>query len=313
MSNQSVVYRSFDSVKDPERAFRFRKDVEEIDHDGMEISLEMIRAQLDIPGHDPVRDRDVVCLKGHPGTMIAYSSVWPANDTADVQIVVHPSHRRQGIGTELLTRLLERCIKHGIHVFHGYAQHTNTGGNAFLVHRGFLMQGAYCKLCSSRLPLRAVFELPVGFTLRTYADIRNPVLLAEAMNESYRGLWGHQEGDLEQVAGWVESYPEECRFMLFDPKSRLAGVCCTRMVGEPSSQNDQRTAYIDAPGLLPGMRGRELYRNFLCAVVDVLVHRGAVRADMESWGDRTETIQTYGELGFEIAQKSTAYRLERPA
>ena len=103
-------YRHFDVQRDFASLVTLLNEVEQVDHDGEDVSEAMLREQLTWPGHDPALDR-WVATPGDSGQLVGYGTMFksPNDEHADVYIVVHPAWRRRGIGSELLARVLERA------------------------------------------------------------------------------------------------------------------------------------------------------------------------------------------------------------
>jgi hypothetical protein len=64
---------------------------------------------------------------------------------------------------------------------------------------------------------------------------------------------------------------------------------------------------IDGPGVLPEGRSADAYASLLVSACTVL---GSGPADLNSWGDAEETIETYEDLGFDVVERVQGWELE---
>jgi GNAT superfamily N-acetyltransferase len=91
--------------------------------------------------------------------------LWMHNPTATFcEVLVHPQRRRQGLGTALLERVVERCRELGVETLRG--DHMTTAGAAFCAHVGAVDEQ---RVVRSRLDLPAAAlpepRAPDGFRL----------------------------------------------------------------------------------------------------------------------------------------------------
>jgi GNAT superfamily N-acetyltransferase len=177
----------------------------------------------------------------------------------------------------------------------------------FLIQHGFTAAGAYTELRAStdiRLP-NPVW--PYGYQLRTYAEVNDIAILTEAMNRCYEGLWGHNDVSQEQMAEWLPEFTTEGLFLVFSHSGKVVGISRVECSAERSTRNGAPTGYIDAPGLTPQHRRNDLYRALLIAGLRWLQSQGQKLAEMESWGDRPDLLEMYGEFGFTVLRKFVTY------
>ncbi|MBN2146133.1 MAG: GNAT family N-acetyltransferase [Anaerolineales bacterium] len=305
-----MTIRSFNLEHDLAALINLRQVCEDADQTGFAPSEEQSRAQLTLPGHDPTRDRWVADIPGNPGQLAGYAVSWlpPESDTCQVNVLIHPEWRGQGLGKALLARALERALELGAATAHFYASHRPATLGEFLRQQGFTPQGAYTEMrapADLRLPSPA---WPYGYTLRTYAELQDLALLTQAMNQCYQGLWGHNEASQEEMEEWLADWDPAGLLLVFSPSGKLAGISRVEQSAERSEFNDAPTGYIDAPGLTPHHRRIDLYRALLVTGMRWLQGKGVEVIEMESWGDKAEIIQMYREIGFEIVRQYTEHQ-----
>jgi mycothiol synthase len=309
--NQLTI-RSFSPDQDIPRILSLRAAVEAIDQDGIEVSETALRSQLNLPGHDPSRDRWVIEAPGDPSTLIAYAlvRVAPGIQIADINVIVHPDWRRQGIGGLLLTRALKHLHQLKATSAQVYVNVKHPAALGFIRKHGFTSQGAYTEMRLTEGVQLPPVIWPYGYQLRTYAEIQDLSILTQAMNLCYIPLWGHHEASEEQMASWLPEFNQQGLFLVFSEKGRVVGISRVEPSAERSAKNGKPTGYIDAPGIVPQHRRLDLYRALLLTGIRWLQSQGQVIIELESWGDKLEVLKMYRELGFKDLRQLAAYQLE---
>jgi mycothiol synthase len=307
-ANSEFSFRPFDQSTDLSRIFELRQQVEQHDRDGVSLSMDALRAQLSIPGHDPAKDRCLATLPENPNRVIGYSVIWAGGDVADLQIVVHPDFRRRGLGSALLERILERARQLDVITVNGYAAGSNVPANAFLPARKFIRQGAYSELLAPANLSLPPSAFPSGFLVRPYSEVQDLGILTHAMDDCYKGLWGHNVVDEKQMAVWLPDFIQQGLFLLFAPDGNVVGISRVEVSKDRSERNGKLTGYIDAPGILPEYRNQSLYHPLLLHGMHWLHEQKAELIEMESWGDDPARLKSYESFGFKIVRSQIAYR-----
>jgi hypothetical protein len=142
---------------------------------------------------------------------------------------------------------------------------------------GFRRAGAYVRMHADAVPLRANREPPL-LDRRDYAEV---------LGRAYGGLWGHK-----RVA--PDARPPLDAVVV---GSAIVGLC--RLWPE--------SRLIDAPGVLPEAREVDAYASLLLHACAVL---GEGPADLDSWGDSEDVVQTYEDLGFNVVERVQGWELE---
>jgi mycothiol synthase len=283
---------------------------EATDHTGMQVDDQAIRDQLELPGHDPSKDRWVIDAPDDPSTLIASSLVRVSlgGTTAEANMIVHPSWRRRGLGSLLLSRIIERARQlnaSGIQIF---ADNKLPAAKGFLQKHGFSPQGAYTELRLDQAAKLPPIIWPYGYQLRPYSEVQDISILTQAMNLSYVLLWGHHEVSENEMTAWLPQFNQQGLFLVFSEKGRAVGISRTEPSPQRSHKNQAPTGYIDAPGIVPQHRRLDLYRALLLTGVDWLRTQGQSIIEMESWGDKREVLNNYHELGFKDIRQLVCYQ-----
>jgi mycothiol synthase len=302
--------RSFIAEEDIRALLQLYHAVETVDQEGKLIDDNTLRAQFQLPGHDPAHDRWVIPDPGNPADLIGSALVWlpPDSTTAKFNILVHPAWRRQGLGSQMYARIVERSHELGSQYIQAYINTQNPTGEAFLTKQGFEREGAYHEL-QQAIPERLPSPVwPYGYQVHTYAQLPDIKTLTYAMNVCYEDLWGHKEVSEEQMASWLPEFNQEGLFLVTSPSGKTVGISRVEPNAERTAHNGAPTGYIDAPGLHHHHRRMDLYRALILTGVRWLKEQGQQIVEMESWGDKLEILNLYQEMGFRIIRRLVSYR-----
>jgi len=310
MASQEPVIRSFSPAQDLPRTLSLYAAIEAADQSGMDISEQAIRSQLELPGHDPLKDRWVVESPADSTSLIASALVRisPGAHLADANILVQPGWRQRGIGTSLLSKVMDRANELRANAIQMYANRKLLAASTFLEKHGFLAQGAYTELRMDKGTRLPPVIWPFGYTMQTYAEVQNLSTLCEAMNLSYIPLWGHQEVSEQEMASWLPGFNQQGLFLIFSEKGRVVGISRVEPSSERTLKNGIPTGYIDAPGVVPQHRRLDLYRALVLSGIRWLHDQGQEIIEMESWGDKLEVLKMYRELGFKDLRQLVCYQ-----
>jgi mycothiol synthase len=309
--NQLTI-RPFSPDQDIPSVLSLYTAVEVADQQGMDVSEQALRSQLELPGHDPRNDRWVITNPADSRTLIASAKIHfaPHASHADANIIVHPDWRHLGIGNMLLATIIQRAKQLGAGSIQIYADTRHPASSAFLDKHAFITMGAYTELrLANDIRLPPVIW-PYGYTMRTYADVQSLSTLTEATNLSYIPLWGHHQVTEDQMAGWLPDFNQQGLFLVFSEKGRVIGICRTEPSPERSRKNETPTGYVDAPGVVPQHRRLDLYRALVLTGIGWLRGKGQVLIEMESWGDKLEVLNMYRQLGFRDIRQLVCYQLD---
>ena len=312
--NNQLVIRSFSPDQDISPLSSLYSAVEAVDHDGYEMTEQALRAQLALPGHDPLHDRWVVANPDGSATLIATGvvSVAPDSSLAEANVIVHPDWRRCGIGSSLLAKIIDRSHQLEAASIQIYANARHPAAILFLQKYGFIALGAYTELrltADAHLP---PVIWPYGYTMRPYSEVQDLSILTQAMNLSYIPLWGHHETNENEMASWLTNWNHSSLFLVFSEKGRVIGISRVELSPERTQKNGAPTGYIDAPGIVPQHRRLDLFRALVLTGIRWLHDQGQSVVEMESWGDKLEVLKMYRELGFKDMRQLVCYQIDLP-
>lgn len=244
-----------------------------------EATLALLR---DDARHWLVRDR---------ATVVGYAQWQPGNATG--QLVVHPHHRRHGIGTALLEAL---------------RTHTTTRVWAF----GTLPQAQRFAAARGLRPVRGLTMMervladepapivPEGITLRGYTDADADAFLAvnaaAFVHHPEQGHFSAADLAARQAEDWWE--PEGLILAVEDDAVR--GFHWTK-------RHDTTTGEVYVLGVSPSAAGRGLGTVLLQAGLSRLAHGGAHRVILYVEADNEPALALYQRAGFTTVHTDTLY------
>ncbi len=311
MDFDQILIRPFSPDQDFLQLSNLYAAVEAEDHSGLELSENALRAQSELPGYDPARNRWVVDAPDGTAAIIASGvvSIAPGSNLAEANILVHPAWRQLGVGSALLYRVLDRSRELEAGAVQIYTNSGIPAGPHFLQKHGFIPQGAYTELRlveGVRLP---PVIWPFGYTMRSYAEVQSLSTLTEAMNLCYIPLWGHHQVSDNEMASWLPNFNQQGLFLVFSEKGRVIGISRVEPSAERTRKNGLPTGYIDAPGIVPQHRRLDLFRALVLTGIRWLYDQGITLIEMESWGDKLEVLKMYRELGFTDIRQQVCYQM----
>lgn len=305
-SSDKLIYRHFNVENDFALLVTLLTAVEQADQDGVDVSEASLRDQLTVSGYDP--DRWVVTTNDSVH-IIGYGVVFktPNDNHADIHIAIHPEWRRQGIGSELLTQIMAYAHELHAHDLCAYAAKQHQGATNFLLKHEFHPISGYTRMMVSGTQSFPLPNVPAGFVIRNYDQLRRMDLVVEALNRSYHGLWGHHQIGQEGTV-WLSQVNPEGIFLLFAPDGMVAGFCRCDLNEHLTKLRGNPTGRIDAPGVVPEHRNTNLYQSLVLTALQWLVPQDPVTIELESWGDTDTTLDIYRTLGFTAVQEEISYR-----
>ena len=283
---------------------RMLTEIESVDRDGEETSEEYLRSMNEWSNFDPDQN---VWIAESDGELVGYGQILPrAQSYSSIYVVVHPTHRRKGLGAQLLRLVLARASETQSKSILVYANARNAASNLFLNHHDFAVAGTSGMMVAPVTDLSQT-EIPSGYSLRRYPEFGDPQIMAQALNTCYRGMVGHNQ-NVTSAERYMNHYGEEGIYLLFDENKTLIGVCA----GKPQGKTDERgvSDLLDAPGLIKEYRHQGLQRFLTLAVMNWLREKGSLPITLEYWGDDEQAIDIYRDLGFVLVNQQVTYHKE---
>lgn len=291
---------------------RMLTEIESIDRDGEDTSEEYLHASLAWPNYRP--DQDVWVAESE-GKLTGYGvALEQPSQHCTIYVVVHPSHRRMGLGSQLLQLTLDRAQELGSKNILVYANEHNHESNLFLTHHHFQQVGSSGAMKLSADMENPRVEFPKGFTLKTYSEVNDPLILLEALYICYLGMWGHQHNDHpteeeRKSPRFLHYYDADDILLLFDETYSVFGICSLKFQGKRDA-NGGVSDLLDAPGIIQERREEGYQRQLVLAGIQHLRRKGKRPITLEFWGDNKNALNIYRSLGFDILNRYIAYHRE---
>ncbi len=312
MNQNQLLIRSFFPDQDIPRLLSLYSVVEAVDHAGTALSEMDLLDELRLPGHDPLKDRWVVDDPDNPSTMIgvALLKAIPGATMAEANIVIHPDWRHHGLGSTMLSSVMDRAHQLDSTAMQIYTSASQPDAPGFLQKRGFIAQGAYTELRLTQDVRLPPVIWPFGYTMRPYSEVQNVSILSQIMSLGYIPLWGHHQVGEAELSTRLPGFDQQGLFLVFSEKGRGVGICRAEPSPGRTMKNGTPTGYIDAPGVVPQHRRLDLYRALVLTGIRWLHQQRQTIVELESWGDKLEVLKMYRELGFEEIRQLVCYQID---
>lgn len=260
----------------------------------------LLSAATAADGVEPVSEAAVLRLQ-HPGpaahllvrdgagALLGYAGLDTRAERPTAEFVVHPEHRRRGIGTAVLGALLERVS--GPLWIWAHGEHPAA---LRLAERAGLVRGR--ELLQLRRALRDPLPsrpLPEGLTLRPFVPGQDEPAVVRVNNRAFawhpeQGRWEVGELAMRQAQPWFDP----AGFLLaVDARDVLRGFHWTKV--HPGGIGEVYVIGVD-----PGAQGTGLGGALTVAGLEYLRSRGAPEALLYVESDNAAALRTYRKLGF---------------
>jgi mycothiol synthase len=130
----------------------------------------------------------------------AYGVLYPHGETADLDCFVHPSRKRLGLGSWLLSRGEERARECGLPKAHAWALAPDEDARRLFELRGFSEVRRYYRMLIDMDRSPAEAEWPEGFSVATFR-LEDAKAFYDAVNEAFADEWNWVSQPFER---WLE-------------------------------------------------------------------------------------------------------------
>jgi mycothiol synthase len=306
------IIRHYDPETDLIPLSRMLTEIESIDRDGEDASEEYLRRALTWPNYRPAQD---VWVAEADGMLVGYGiALEQPSKECTLYLVVHPSQRRKGLGSQLLNLTLGRAREFSSKNLMIYANEHNKVSRTFLEHHGFSVVGTSGGMTAPAELEIPTPEFPAGFTLKCFSELNDLYILSVALIDCYLGMWGHHRSekasaDNPNVTRFLSYYGAYNILLLFDAENVVTGICSVKSEGA-QDENGSPMDQLDAPGVIQKYRANGLQRQLVLAGLHRLREQGRHTVKMEFYGDDEKTLDIYRSLGFTLLNQYVAYHKE---
>ncbi|MGH3901660.1 MAG: mycothiol synthase [Pseudonocardiaceae bacterium] len=229
-------------------------------------------------------------LAHHPGgTLVGYAGLDDRAERRTAEFVVHPEHRRGGIGGALLAALLER-VDGPLRV---WAHGEHPAALRLAQRTGLIRERELWQLrrrLADPIPPRA---LPSGVTLRSFVPGTDEAAVVRVNNRAFswhpeQSRWGVCELALREAQPWFDP---KGFLLAVDPQDRLLGFHWTKVHPDGSGE-------VYVLGIDPDAQGTGLGGALTAAGLEHLREQGVAEVMLYVESDNAAALRTYRKLGF---------------
>jgi mycothiol synthase len=220
---------------------------------------------------------------------------------ATAELVVHPGHRRAGLGRRIVEEVLVRAG--GALRVWAHGQHP--GAVALAARLGFTPVRELWQMRRSLLDGLPDPELPAGVRLRAFVPGPDDDEFLRVNNAAFawhpeQGGWDRAQLQLREAEPWFDP----AGFLLaVDESGRVLGFHWTKVHTEPEPIGEVYVLGVD-----PAARGLRLGAALTLAGLHHLRERGQVSVMLYVEADNAPAVRLYSGLGFTRWQADVSYR-----
>ena len=257
-------------------------------------------------GVDPVSEAVSLRL-GHPEstlhllahdsaeTLVGYAGLDARTERRSAEFVVHPGHRRRGIGGILLTALLDRvCGPLWVWAHGEHPAALRLAERAGLDRMRELLQ--LRRGLADPVPPRS---LPDGLRLRPFVPGQDESAVVGVNNRAFawhpdQGRWDVEEFVVRQTQPWFDP---EGFLLAVDAQDRVQGFHWTKV--HPGGTHSGSNGEVYVLGVDPDAQGIGLGAALTVAGLEHLRGRGLAEVLLYVESDNAAALRTYRKLGFQ--------------
>ncbi len=220
---------------------------------------------------------------------------------ATAELVVHPGHRRAGLGRRIVEEVLARAG--GTLDVWAHGQHP--GAVALAARLGFAPVRELWQMRRSLIDPLPEPELPAGVRLRSFVPGQDDEEFLRVNNAAFdwhpeQGGWDRGQLRLREAEPWFDP----AGFLLaVDGSDRLLGFHWTKVHTDPEPIGEVYVLGVD-----PSARGLRLGGALTLAGLRHLQERGQTRVMLYVEADNAPAVRLYGGLGFTRWRADVSYR-----
>ncbi len=217
------------------------------------------------------------------------------------ELVVHPEHRRAGLGSRIVQELLDRAGRSEVAAgrLRLWAHGEHPGAVALATTLGFTQARVLWQMRRSLLAPLAEPHLPEGVHLRPFvvgADEREFLRVNNAAFDWHpeQGGWDLDQVKLREAEPWFDP---KGFLLAVDADDRLLGFHWTKVHGD-GGHSHEPIGEVYVLGVDPSARGMHLGAALTLAGLRHLRDRGLRQVMLYVEGDNDAAVRVYSDLGF---------------
>ncbi|WP_312858057.1 mycothiol synthase [Pseudonocardia pini] len=287
------------------------RTVAEVDPASAQAVRALAEAATALDGREPLSEQFLINLNGRArprvvhllaeadGAVVGYAQL----DRTSAELVVHPDHRRRGVGAALLAGLLERAPELDVWA-HGDLPAAAALAAAHGLTRNRVLWQMRRTPEAGSLPALSV---PEGVTLRPFVVGQDEAEFLRVNNAAF--AWHPEQGGWSEdqvTAREAEEWFDPAGFLLaVDEQGTLLGYHWTKV--HPATPTDPSMGEVYVLGVDPAAHGKGLGRVLTLAGLHHLAERGLDTVLLYVESDNAPAVRVYEKLGFGVHTADVMY------
>jgi mycothiol synthase len=282
-----------------------------LDDDGVAVVRGVAAAAAAADGSAPLSDEvllhlrgdDVAHLLAHDGDeLVGFAHLDPEGGG---ELVVHPAHRRAGLGSRIADAMVRRSADGPLRV---WAHGEHPGAVALAARFGFERVRELWQMHLDLPDAPAGTALPAGITLRPFVVGADEDEFLRVNNAAFdwhpeQGGWGVEQIRLREAEPWFDA---DGFLLAVDAADRLVGYHWTKVHTEPEHIGEVYVLGVD-----PSAQGTGLGSVLTVAGLRHLHARGLRQVLLYVEADNEAAVRVYRKLGFTVRHSDVLFA--RPA
>ncbi|GAA1896909.1 mycothiol synthase [Asanoa iriomotensis] len=246
------------------------------------------------------------------GTLAGYAHVdtTDAVEGAAAELVVHPAHRRHGLGRALVDAAISATEEAGLRSLRLWAHGDHPSAGALGVELGFTRARVLFQMRRSLFAPLPERELPPGVTLRAFEPGRDEQEWVRVNARAFahhpdQGRWTIDDLRIRMAEPWFD--PAGFLLAVDADTGAMLGFHWTKVHGEGGHQHDP-IGEVYVVGVDPDAHGRGLGAALTVAGLRHLRGAGLDQAMLYVDESNTPAVRLYTGLGFAVWSTDVSYR-----
>jgi len=308
MDDRAYTIRNYESA-DFGRYVRLNIEAEQLEPCGRSISPKTISEGLSRPKYSPERDLLVVETAGK---IIGYMNMTRELEIGRVVLDcwIHPRHRRKGLATQLLSRVMSCAREAGAGVAHVNVIEGDNRACRVLEASGFNLVRRFLELT---IDLKRIKERDIGGDAVACRRMRSgeEKELTSIQNRAFGDSWGYNPNSVEEIVYRANmSHRSPGDVIIVCEEEKVIGYCWLGVIEVGENAVGEKRGRIFMLGADPDYRGRGIGRKALLTGLSVLKNKGLRVAGLTVDNENKVARSLYRSVGFKVSGKSLWY--EKP-
>lgn len=277
-----------------------------LDDDGVAVVRDLAAAAAAADGSAPLSDEVLLHLRGNVAHLLAHDGVELVgfahlDPDGGGELVVHPAHRRAGLGRRIADTLMHRCGDGPLRV---WAHGEHPGAVALARRLGFERVRELWQMHLDLPEAPAAVAPPAGISIRPFAVGADEDEFLRVNNAAFdwhpeQGGWGVEQIRLREAEPWFDA---DGFLLAVDGADRLVGYHWTKVHTRPESIGEVYVLGVD-----PSVQGTGLGAVLTIAGLRHLHSRGLRQVLLYVEADNEAAVRVYRKLGFTVRHSDVLF------